>query len=116
MGNCCIKKPAVDPFEADASAQKDRLVDSVVTTDLERDISTKKEFLKDSKRDDDDVKELSTRELSKLDRYQRFEKYFPFYRMDVNGYQALLKTARINTHVGKEPPMMEYEIKDIGYS
>ena len=48
--------------------------------------SVKAEFLKDFKKDDDDVKEISKADLAKLDRYQQFEKYFPFYRMDINGY------------------------------
>ena len=87
MGNICFKKkPAVDPFKEESLLSKDRIVDAAVSVDTERDNSSKKDFLKDSKRDDDDVKEISARDLAKLDRYQRFEKYFPFYRMDVNGY------------------------------
>jgi hypothetical protein len=32
-------------------------------------------------------------ELEKLGRYQRFEKSFPFYKMDVNGFMVLVKRA-----------------------
>ena len=34
----------------------------------------------------DDVEEITPLQLKKLGRYQQFEKQFPFYKMDVNGY------------------------------
>jgi hypothetical protein len=48
--------------------------------------SAKYEFLADHKIGKDDAEDISARELAKLDRYQRFEKYFPFYKMDINAY------------------------------
>ena len=41
----------------------------------------------------DDVKEISQSKLKAMDRIQRFEYRFPFYRMDVNGYQMHIKQA-----------------------
>ena len=41
----------------------------------------------------DDVKELTTIQLKILPRYSRFEKEFPFYKMDINGFGMHLKTA-----------------------
>ena len=73
----------------------------------------------DFSKDDDDVKALSKAALAKLDRYQRFEKYFPFYRMDINGYQLLLQTARMNTYAGQKNEngnaYLLYEIHDISW-
>ena len=34
----------------------------------------------------DDVESIQTRKLRRMERYSRFEKYFPFYKMDINGY------------------------------
>ena len=48
-----------------------------------------------------------------MDRYCRFEKKFPFYRMDINGYMMLLKIARINSYTDADPPVFEYQIKDM---
>ena len=42
----------------------------------------------------DDVKAISEAKLAKMDRLQRFEKLFPFYRMDVNGYSLRIREAR----------------------
>jgi len=39
------------------------------------------------------VKEISENKLKKMDRYTRFEKTFPFYKMDVNGYILRIKEA-----------------------
>ena len=41
----------------------------------------------------DDVKELTTDQLKTLPRYTRFEKEFPFYKMDINGFGMHLKAA-----------------------
>ena len=49
--------------------------------------------MKDFNTEGDDVKELSESKLKKMDRYTRFEKLFPFYRMDVNGYILRIKEA-----------------------
>ena len=35
--------------------------------------------------------------------------------MDINGYQLLLQTARMNTYAGEEPPLKLYEIHDISW-
>ena len=49
-------------------------------------------FLKDhSLSGADDTKTVSN--YSKLDRYQKFEKFFPFYHMDVNGYILNIRRA-----------------------
>lgn len=68
----------------------DKVVTGPVNVSTAVEQSAKAEFLKDFKKDDDDVKEISKDKLAKLDRYQQFEKYFPFYRMDINGYQLLI--------------------------
>ena len=35
--------------------------------------------------------------------------------MDINGYQVLLRVARCNTYADAQPPLFEYQIKDISY-
>ena len=59
--------------------------------------------INDHKLDGDDVKELSKAQMKKLGRYERFEKIFPFYKMDVNGYIMHIKEAMQATH-----PDLEY--------
>ena len=44
---------------------------------------------------------MSESELIKLDRYDKFEKVFPFYRMDVNGYILRVKEAMQLEHPTK---------------
>ena len=44
------------------------------------------EQLQDHCRDCDDVQSISKQDLDKLDRYCQFDKRFPFYKMDVNGF------------------------------
>lgn len=34
----------------------------------------------------DDVESIQTKNLRRMERYTRFEKYFPFYKMDINGF------------------------------
>ena len=51
-------------------------------------------MIKDFNEHGDDVKALSTAKLAKLSRECRFEKQFPFYRMDVNGYSLRIREAR----------------------
>lgn len=48
-------------------------------------------LIQDHKLDDDDVKAISTNKLLAMNRFDRFEYRFPFYRMDVNGYQVHIK-------------------------
>jgi len=50
-------------------------------------------LLKDFNKSGDDVAEISASKLAKLDRYQKFDKKFPFYRMDINGYALRIKEA-----------------------
>ena len=37
------------------------------------------------------MKKISAAALAKLNRYQKFEKHFPFYLMDVNGFMHLVR-------------------------
>ena len=48
-------------------------------------------LIKDHSLIGDDVKEISQSKLKAMDRIERFEYKFPFYRMDVNGYQMHIK-------------------------
>jgi len=41
-----------------------------------------------------DKKALSKDKMKDLNRWERFEKSFPFYRMDVNGFMKLINDAR----------------------
>lgn len=43
---------------------------------------------------------LTKSQLAKLNRYQRFEKYFPFYKMDVNGFMMLVDKAKRSENTG----------------
>lgn len=51
------------------------------------------DLIRDHKLDGDDVKEIKRKELEKMDRLQRFEYRFPFYKMDVNGFVVHVKQA-----------------------
>ena len=44
----------------------------------------------------DDRKQITAKELSKLNRYQQFEKKFPFYLMDVNGFMFKVRKAMVD--------------------
>ena len=46
----------------------------------------------------DDIAELTEKQLKKLDRYTQYEKRFPFYRMNIIGFNLLIKVAKLNTH------------------
>ena len=50
--------------------------------------------------------------MEKLGRYERFEKSFPFYRMDVNGFMVLIKRAMRLTFKD-EPNKPLWQIKHI---
>ena len=50
--------------------------------------------LSDFNRYGDDRKAYDRATMAKMDTYTRFEKEFPFYRMDVNGYGYLIKRAQ----------------------
>ena len=89
---------------------------TVATAESEKDISVKADFLADANMSGDDRDKITKKELKKLDRYQKFEHYFPFYLMDINGYNLLLKTARVNTYKDANPPIHEYNVKDIAYA
>lgn len=45
---------------------------------------------------EDDVPEIQASKLKDMDRYEQFEKYYPFYRMDVNGFIFHLNEAIAN--------------------
>lgn len=49
--------------------------------------------MKDFNEYSDDCSTLNDEEFDKLGRYERFEKSFPFYKMDVNGFMVLIKRA-----------------------
>ena len=53
----------------------------------------KQKYLEDFNEEGDDVRKLTTVELMALNRFKRFEKSFPFYRMDVNGFMELVRRA-----------------------
>lgn len=55
---------------------------------------------------------LDDDELDNLGRYQRFEKSFPFYKMDVNGFMVLIKRAMRLTYAD-EPDKPLWQIKHI---
>lgn len=50
--------------------------------------------------------------MEKLGRYERFEKSFPFYKMDVNGFMVLIKRAMRLTYKD-EPDRPLWQIKHI---
>lgn len=54
---------------------------------------TMDERLDDFNMEGDDAQKLTELELMKLNRYQRFEKFFPFYLMDVNGFMYMIRLA-----------------------
>lgn len=60
---------------------------------LQNAMRTSTKRIKDFHKDEDDVSPLTERALEKMDRFTRFEKMFPFYRMDVNGFIFKLKEA-----------------------
>lgn len=88
--------------------QSDRLEED----DL-RDHSAKRMYLRNAHPYKDDARAPGMIQQMFMDRYEKFEKYFPFFRMDVNGYQALLKLARYNTYKEVKPPLKDYDIKDV---
>lgn len=58
--------------------------------------------IKDHNFGGDDVKEVKN--YHKLDRYQKFEKLFPFWRMDINGFILHVKQAvHIDVDNGRHP-------------
>ena len=52
-------------------------------------------------------KALSEKQMASLDRWERFEKSFPFYRIDVNGFIQLIDDARRNDVPNFEVPLHE---------
>ena len=51
-------------------------------------------LLKDFNAQGDDVKELTAAQMAKLSPIERFEKIFPFYEMDINGFTLRTKQAK----------------------
>ena len=72
----------------------------------------KSQYLKDFKEDRDCNQTMNTEEMDKLGRYERFEKSFPFYKMDVNGFMLLTKRAMRIT-CKDEPDKPLWQIKHI---
>ena len=57
-----------------------------------------REYLYDHKTDGgDDAPPITPIDLRKLDRYCHFEKMFPFYKMDVNGFILHVNMAIVST-------------------
>jgi len=72
----------------------------------------KAKYLNDFNEEGDDVKTIDTQAYEELGRYEKFEKSFPFYKMDVNGFMVLIKRAmRLTFPDNPEKPL--YEIKHI---
>lgn len=44
----------------------------------------------------DDRRELTPKEFARLNRYEKLEYTFPFYKMDVNGFVFKIKIALLN--------------------
>ena len=85
---CCFKKGkhTESVINAEYSAIRNNLIESETSADEERSISKKAQYLNDAKKDDDDYPAITPAELNKLDRYAQFERKFPFYRIDANGF------------------------------
>ena len=84
LGQCCVKNENnIDPYQ-----QEDPMLtesSNAGNKEVKKIISTQEKY-DDFNRTGDDVKRISEKELKKLNRYQQFEKKFPFYLMDVNGF------------------------------
>lgn len=63
----------------------------------------------------DDVKALTSAQIMKLDRYEKFEKSFPFYQMDVNGFMLLIRKA-MKTTFADEPEKQIYQIDHVSHA
>ena len=74
--DCCqYRKPRKDSFE-----------NKIKTVESKKLKVERKEMYDHDSDGGDDVEEITPFQLKKLGRYQQFEKQFPFYKMDVNGY------------------------------
>ena len=58
---------------------------------------TKGNHLKDHRLDGDDAEPLSEEAIAELDSFSQFEKQFPFYKMDLNGFMYHLRKAQSQT-------------------
>jgi len=54
----------------------------------------RKEFYLDDFEVEKNRRELTGMEFNFLNRWEKFEKSFPFYRMDVNGFMKLINDAQ----------------------
>ena len=80
----------------DASGQTKKIIfkqDDTIKQSL-----TDKQKLNDFNQHGDDRKRMSSKQLAKMNRYQQFEKLFPFYLMDVNGFMHRVKQAMVAQH------------------
>ena len=75
-----------DPLDTESTNAGQRKVKKIIST---------QEKFEDFNTTGDDVNRLSAAALKKLNRYQRFEKKFPFYLMDVNGFTMRLRQAMV---------------------
>jgi hypothetical protein len=98
MGNavkCCVPEKGNTMADDDLAALRSGSTNKEGQP-AEASVSQKKaaSLLKDFNASGDDVKELTAAQLSKLQPVERFEKLFPFYRMDINGFQLRTKQAK----------------------
>ena len=72
----------------------------------------KAQFLRDFNEEVNCNDTIDEYQMEQLDRYERFEKSFPFYKMDVNGYMVLMQRAMRLTYKS-EPDRPMWQIKHI---
>ena len=63
----------------------------------------------------DDVKAMTPEQIQKLGRYAQFEKQFPFYRMNINGFFHHIEKAQLKDMFGEEQGEEEPEKHDVAY-
>ena len=90
IANCC-GGPEAEPEIETYVDPLDLATQAIPIKDKNRNNGVEKAMSNDEKFSDfnsarDDVKKLNMMELQLLNRYQRFEKKFPFYLMDINGF------------------------------
>ena len=66
---------------------------SIATEFAKKGIINNTTELDDHNYDKDDRDEISPKQLAKMERYERFDHRFPFYKMDVNGFVFHVKVA-----------------------
>ena len=89
MGN----KNSIQDSLQSCCAKRQKFPDVIEKKIQDLGIRVDQKVLGDHNPDGDDVEAISEAKLQELDRYCKFEKSFPFYRMDVNGYIVKIKMA-----------------------